>query len=98
VLLDRSVRAGGGRVQPFTIEELRQLLVDATGLPPGLTVDDPATLLTDLDVDSVGLLSLLGAVERRRGVRIAAVDALRMSTVGDAVDLVNELLGRAARA
>jgi acyl carrier protein len=35
------------------------------------------------------------ALERRRGVRIRAADALRLSTVGDVVDLVNELLVRA---
>lgn len=82
-------------MQRFTVEELRQLLVDAAGLPPSLAIDDPGTLLTDLDVDSVALLSLLGALKRRHGIRVAATDALRMATVGDAVDLVNELLARA---
>ena len=79
----------------FTIEELREILVEAAELPPGLVIADPDTARSALDVDSVGLLSLMAALERRRGVRIRAADALRLSTVGDAVDLVNELLARA---
>jgi acyl carrier protein len=60
-------------------------------------LDDPSTPLGDLAIDSVSLLSLLVAIERRHGVRVRAQDALRMTTVGEAIALVNELLDRADR-
>jgi acyl carrier protein len=81
----------------FTVEELHEVLIDAAGLPPGLSLDDPSTSLADLDVDSVSLLALVVALEKRYGVRIRATDALRMNTVGDAVELVNGLIERADR-
>jgi acyl carrier protein len=82
----------------FTVEELREVLIEAAGLPPGLSIDDTSTSLADLDIDSVSLLSLVVALEKRYGVRIRAADALRMNTVGDAVELVNGLIERADRA
>jgi acyl carrier protein len=82
-------------VARFTVEELREVLIDSAGVPSGLTIDDPSTPLADLDVDSVSLLALVVALEKRYGVRIRAADALRMNTVGDAVELVNGLLERA---
>jgi acyl carrier protein len=81
----------------FTVEELREVLIEAAGLPPGVSIDDPSTSLADLDVDSVSLLALVVALEKRYGVRIRATDALRMNTVGDAVELVNGLIERADR-
>jgi acyl carrier protein len=70
---------------------LTDLLVDELGIErdditPGATFDE------DLDVDSLGVVELLMALEDNFGVKIPDEEAEQLTTVGEAIDLVEKKL------
>jgi acyl carrier protein len=83
-------------VTPFTLDDLRQLLVKCADLPPGLALDDAMASMVDLGVDSVALVALQAELRRRYGVQIDETALPQLETVGGTVDYVNELIARAA--
>jgi acyl carrier protein len=67
--------------------KLTDLLVDELGIErDDITTD--AKFEEDLDVDSLGVVELLMALEDNFGVRIPDEEAEQITTVGEAVDLV----------
>ena len=67
--------------------KLTDLLVDELGIERGdITAD--AKFEEDLDVDSLGVVELLMALEDNFGVKIPDEEAEQITTVGEAVDLV----------
>ncbi|MEX1142492.1 MAG: phosphopantetheine-binding protein [Thermoleophilaceae bacterium] len=77
-----------------TREDVSQRLVEALvdfGADPG-EISDDATFEA-LDVDSLDLVELAQIVEDVYGVELSTADMKRMSTVGDAVDVVVERSG-----
>jgi acyl carrier protein len=81
---------------PFTLRDPRPLLVECAGLEPSAVLDDPATPLADLALDSVGLLSMQLELEDRYAIRIEEPPA-GLRTAGDVVDLVNALVQQRPR-
>jgi len=71
--------------------KLIDLLVDELGLErDDITMD--AKFEEDLDVDSLGVVELLMALEDNFDVKIPDEEAERITTVGEAADLVNQKL------
>jgi acyl carrier protein len=78
--------------QPEVEAKLIDLLVDELGLDRDkITME--ATFEEDLEVDSLGVVELLMALEDSFGVKIPDEEAEEISTVGQAVKVVMEKLG-----
>ncbi len=69
-------------------ERLTQVLVDELGLDADKITDD-ANFEEDLEVDSLGVVELLMALEDEFGVKIPDEEAENIHTVGQAIDLVH---------
>jgi acyl carrier protein len=72
--------------------KMTDLLVDELGIERDKIRMD-ATFEEDLEVDSLGVVELLMALEDTFGVTIPDDEAEAIGTVGQAVDLVMEKLG-----
>ena len=72
-------------------EKMNKLLVSELGLDESKLSDD-AKFEEDLEVDSLGVVELLMALEDEFGVKIPDEDAESIHTVGQAVDLVQSKL------
>lgn len=70
---------------------LRDVLVTELGLDAE-KINSEANFETDLDVDSLGVVELLMAMEDEFGVKIPDDEAEHIHTVGAAVDLVYQKL------
>jgi acyl carrier protein len=71
--------------------KLTDLLVDELGIERDeITME--ATFDGDLDVDSLGVVELLMAIEDNFGVKIPDEEAEQLTTVGEAIDLVEKKL------
>ncbi len=71
--------------------KLSDLLVDELGIErDNITMD--AKFEEDLEVDSLGVVELLMALEDNFGVKIPDEEAEQITTVGEAVDLVQKKL------
>ncbi len=69
--------------------KMKELLVEELGLDEDkITMD--ATFEEDLEVDSLGVVELLMALEDNFGVQIPDEEAESLVTVGEAVDLVQK--------
>lgn len=71
---------------------LKELLVEELGLD-GEKITMEARFEEDLEVDSLGVVELLMALEDEFGVRIPDEEAEEIETVGQAVELVEAKLG-----
>ena len=71
--------------------KLNDLLVDKLGIDRDAIAQD-AKFEEDLDVDSLGVVELLMALEDNFGVKIPDEEAEQITTVGEAVDLVEKKL------
>ena len=70
---------------------LTQVLVDELGLDAD-KITESANFEEDLEVDSLGVVELLMALEDEFGVKIPDEDAENIHTVGQAIDLVQAKL------
>jgi len=71
--------------------KLKDLLVEELGLD-GDKITMESRFEEDLEVDSLGVVELLMALEDNFGVQIPDEEAESLSTVGEAVDLVAQKL------
>ncbi len=71
--------------------KLTELLVDELGIERD-DIRPDAKFEEDLDVDSLGVVELLMALEDNFGVKIPDEEAEQITTVGEAVDLVEAKL------
>ena len=71
--------------------KMRDLLVEELGLDPS-KITDEATFEEDLEVDSLGVVELLMALEDEFGVKIPDEEAEDITSVGQAVDMVLDKL------
>jgi minimal PKS acyl carrier protein len=79
----------------LTAVELAELLAGGTGAqidPDGI---DDATTFEDIGVDSLGLLGVITAIERGRGVALPD-DAQQIETVTEFLTVVNDSLRKVA--
>ncbi len=71
--------------------KLIDVLVDELGIERDAITTD-AKFEEDLDVDSLGVVELLMALEDNFGVKIPDEEAEQITTVGEAIDLVETKL------
>ena len=71
--------------------KMRDLLVDELGLDADKNTDE-ATFEEDLEVDSLGVVELLMALEDEFGVKIPDEEAENIHSVGEAIDMVVQKL------
>lgn len=69
-------------------ERLKEVLVNELGLDAD-KISDGASFEEDLEVDSLGVVELLMALEDEFGVKIPDEEAEDIRTVGQAVDMVH---------
>ncbi|HJR93758.1 MAG TPA: acyl carrier protein [Acidimicrobiia bacterium] len=69
-------------------ERLKEVLVTELGLDAD-KINDGASFEEDLEVDSLGVVELLMALEDEFGVKIPDEEAEDIRTVGQAVDMVH---------
>ncbi len=67
--------------------KMTELLVGDLGLD-GDKINDAASFDEDLEVDSLGVVELLMALEDEFGVKIPDEEAENIGTVGEAIDMV----------
>jgi acyl carrier protein len=67
--------------------KMKELLVGELGLD-GDKIADEANFEEDLEVDSLGVVELLMALEDEFGVKIPDEEAENIGTVGQAIDMV----------
>lgn len=67
--------------------KMTELLVGELGLD-GEKINDAASFDEDLEVDSLGVVELLMALEDEFGVKIPDEEAENIGTVGEAIDMV----------
>ena len=72
--------------------KLTDLLVDELGLERD-SISSDAKFEEDLEVDSLGVVELLMAIEDNFDVKIPDEDAEKITTVGEAVDVIAVKLG-----
>lgn len=72
-------------------ERLKEVLINELGLDADKVTED-ATFEEDLEVDSLGVVELLMALEDEFGVKIPDEEAENIHTVGQAVDMVHAKL------
>jgi len=82
--------------QVFGFNELRQILVERAGLSEEDVVDDPDATFDEMGLDSLGLIEVQMAVREKYGLEVPEEDADRITTVGQAIEYVNQRLAAKA--
>ena len=78
--------------QTFTFEDVKRILVDRVGMDEADVSDDPNATFESMGLDSLAFVEIQLAMQQEYGFTIAAEDAERITTVGEAIDYVNERL------
>ena len=74
-----------------TFEEIKGIIVELLGAEPTKIVPE-ARFREDLEADSLDLVELIMAFEEKFGGEISDEDAQKITTVGEAVDYVDNKL------
>jgi acyl carrier protein len=74
---------------------LRAAMQAEFGLEPS-TIELSASLIDDLDLDSIDLVDLAVSLEEERGIKLDEDDLKSVRTVADAVDALRAALARSA--
>jgi acyl carrier protein len=77
---------------PFTVADIRAILIDRIGLLDADIPDDRETAFTDLDLDSLAIVEVQLAVQQQYGFAISDADAGSLQTFAGLIDFVNERL------
>ncbi|MGH2522684.1 MAG: acyl carrier protein [Anaerolineales bacterium] len=77
-----------------TLEEIRGIIVELLGADPA-KVTSEARFREDLEADSLDLVELIMAFEEKFGGEISDEDAQKITTVGEAVDYVENRMKKA---
>lgn len=68
------------------LDELRELVIEHLGLDPGARITLESSFTKDLGADSLDLVELIFALEKKFKIEISDEDAGNLITVQDAVD------------
>ena len=77
---------------PFTVADVKAILVDRIGLAEADIPDDAETAFTDLDLDSLAIVEVQLAIMQEYGLAISDADAGALQTFAGVIDFVNERL------
>jgi acyl carrier protein len=76
--------------QPFTPDDLREILAEFAGIPADVLADDLQTPFTDLALDSLAIVAMRYGVEQHCGIEVPESDAHHMRSPASVIDYVNE--------
>jgi minimal PKS acyl carrier protein len=82
--------------QTFSMEDMKDILVNRVGLPEDAVGDDPGKSFEDLGLDSLAFVEIQLAVQQQYGFTIADEDAQQIHTMQDAIDYTNSRLQESA--
>lgn len=74
---------------PFTHDDIRQILVERIGFTEAEVPDDLDTTFTEIGMDSLAIVELQLTLQQDYGVTIPDEDAHVMTTLREAIDYVN---------
>jgi acyl carrier protein len=75
--------------QPFTFNDLRDILVNRVGLAAEDVVDDPNATFDSMGLDSLAFVEVQLAMQQQYGFSIPDEDAHRITSVGEAIEYTN---------
>jgi acyl carrier protein len=78
--------------QKFTFADIKRILVDRVGLNEDDIVEDPDATFDSMGLDSLAFVEIQLAMQQEYGFTISDEDAERITTVGQAIEYVNERL------
>ena len=78
--------------QTFTFDDIKRILVERVGLNEDDVVDDPEATFESMGLDSLAFVEIQLAMQQEYGFTIADEDAERITTVGEAIEYVNQRL------
>lgn len=78
--------------QTFTFADIKRILVERVGLNEADVVDDPDATFDSMGLDSLAFVEIQLAMQQEYGFTISDEDAERITTVGQAIEYVNERL------
>ena len=78
--------------QAFTFDDIKRILVDRVGLNEDDVVDDPNATFDSMGLDSLAFVEVQLAMQQDYSITIEDEDAERITTVGEAIDYVNQRL------
>jgi acyl carrier protein len=79
----------GTVTQPFTFDDLREILVKRVGLPADQIPDDPQASFAAMGLDSLAMVEIQLAVQQTYGFTIPDQDAQEIHTPGEAIAYTN---------
>lgn len=74
------------------LDLLKKIIADVLSVDPDEITPD-TTFIDDLGADSLDVYQIIMAVEDELGIEVNEEDAEKISTVGDAVDLIRKTKG-----
>lgn len=75
--------------QPFTLEDLQEILTEYVGLIPDELPDDLQAPFTDLGLDSLAIVAMKYGLEERCSIEIPAGDSHHMTSPASVIEYVN---------
>ena len=78
--------------QTFSMEDMKDILVNRVGLPADTVGDDPSKSFEDLGLDSLAFVEIQLAVQQQYGFTIPDEDAQEIHTMQNAIDYTNRRL------
>jgi acyl carrier protein len=78
--------------QMFTLDDARRILVERVGMNEEDVPDDPDATFESMGLDSLAFVEIQLAMQQEYGFTIPDEDAERITTLGAAVDYVNQRL------
>ena len=75
--------------EPFTQDDIREILVERIGFLEAEVPDDLDTTFTELGMDSLAIVEMQLTLQQDYGVTIPEADAHVMTTLREAIDYVN---------
>ena len=78
--------------EAFTFDDVKRILVERVGMNEDDVVDDPNATFESMGLDSLAFVEIQLAMQQEYGFTIPDEDAERITTVGEAIDYVNQRL------
>jgi acyl carrier protein len=76
----------------FTFDDVKRILVERVGMNEDDVSDDPNATFESMGLDSLAFVEIQLAMQQEYGFTIEDEDAERITTVGEAIEYVNQRL------
>ncbi len=78
--------------QTFSFEDVKRILVERVGMNEDDVKDDPNATFDSMGLDSLAFVEIQLAMQQEYGFTIEDEDAERITTIGEAIEYVNQRL------